>query len=281
MKKNLALSPKKKVIIQDWIKFRPYNAPGKYDMYYLKVANQVRDILADNQEMPILEEIDEEDITLLACIITSYFEDFTNEIGMWQAFINTNQKTIGKFLPFYDLSDYETDYLNRQDIEYLIWHYVSRIFDEDIFAPDALSACADDILAVLEDNLDDAPVNAFYDNYLQLGSKSSFIDFKDKLLWVALKSYMLGVDLAPEFDEALNEMMEEMADNDSKLFNISQYTYLITEDFLYTNRTGFNTLNAPEVLAMIMRVDDKKREEIRCLQYRHTGNFVLEKVDNL
>jgi hypothetical protein len=281
MKKKNLLNPTRRVIIQDWLKMRPYDTPSKYDFYYLEVANQVRQILTNYQSHQPLNKLDEQELSHLACVIASYFEDYTNEIGMWQVFVQTNQDTIGKPLPFYDLTDYETDYLNRQDIEYLIWHYASNLDDGAIYYPLRLSDCAKEIFILLEDNLEDAPVNEYYDGFLDLAKVKDYPAIKDRLKWLALDSYMLGSDLEPEFSEELVENIEENNLNENSQFNAPQLTYLLAEEYLYIKRSRFNTLNAPEMLSKIARgLDAQQREEIRRLQYQHSGYFSMEKFDS-
>jgi hypothetical protein len=281
MKKKNSLNPLRRVIIQDWLKIHPYGTPTKYDFFYLDIANQVRVILTNYQSLQPLNELDEEDLSRLACIITAYFEDYTNEIGMWQVFVQANQDTIGKPLPFYDLTDYETDYLNRQDIEYLIWHYASSQYEDAILFPLNLPDCAEEIFNVLENNLEDALVNDYYDDFLNLAKIKDYPALKDRLKWLALDSYMLGSDLEPLFSEALEEGLEKNSLDEAPQLTPSQLTYMLVEDYLYAKRSRFNTLNAPEMLSKIARgLNAQQREEIRRLQYRHTGCFSMEKFDS-
>ena len=66
----------------------------------------------------------------MSIIAASYFEDFVNDIGLWSALVRKHEELFGWALPFYDLSDYDKDYLNPQDFEFFLRYYNPGDFRE-------------------------------------------------------------------------------------------------------------------------------------------------------
>ncbi|WP_146903666.1 DUF3843 family protein, partial [Adhaeribacter aerolatus] len=132
----MAITLTGKVTNKDWLALKPYKTFNDYDKPFLKLASEVNNLLSKEKKWFLKYEMGSENLKELACILTSYFEDFISEIGIWQTFINHNKETCGFYLPFYDLTEYDTEYLNPQDIAYLIWHYMSKNYVDSTLAPD-------------------------------------------------------------------------------------------------------------------------------------------------
>ena len=68
-----------RVYMDRWLSFHPYKNPSQSDFYYLKLCNEISNIL----EQPEYEDLDEllpqEDRKNFACFIVCYFEDVISE----------------------------------------------------------------------------------------------------------------------------------------------------------------------------------------------------------
>jgi hypothetical protein len=101
---------------KDWMEYRPYeHFSTQYDGYYLKLANRVFDSL-NSPQIFLREFLHREELVELSVILSSWFEDYANEIGLWATFTRKNKDLHGFFLPFYALQDYDPEAINVEDI---------------------------------------------------------------------------------------------------------------------------------------------------------------------
>jgi len=88
---------RKRVYMQHWLSDKPngYEQGTEYDNYYLKVCNEILEILMESILFERYQEFTREHYRNLAVVLVSYFEDFTNEIGIWKVFAEKNQSLFG------------------------------------------------------------------------------------------------------------------------------------------------------------------------------------------
>ena len=93
-----------KIYIQDWIILKPYDKQVVTDSYYLKLANKVKELFIRefaDEDNTIDDFFDSDDeLTLLSCFLTSYFEDIISETNIWNTFIRKHKELYQKELPF-------------------------------------------------------------------------------------------------------------------------------------------------------------------------------------
>ncbi|MES2734278.1 MAG: DUF3843 family protein [Bacteroidota bacterium] len=274
MKKKI-LSPK--ISIQDWLKFKPYKVPSSYDTFYLERCREIYDLLGKYDDWLEDIELAEDEKKNLACILVSYYEDFISEIGIWKGFIDTNQELYGTYLPFYNLTDYDPDYLNRQDFAYLVWHFLTKYNEDSTQAPDSgwIMDLAEKLYEALEPGIDDSPATEMYDKLFSVPDKQDFFGCKEPLQWFAIQSYLIGMD----FGRQLRELTYE-AQYSGKFApeHIGPVLYAISEPFVFTKRSSYSALNAPEWFSRVARCSAQKREEIKNLCYWHPGKYRLEET---
>ena len=97
----------KRIYIKDWLELKPYGNQTVTDSYYLKICNEIKKVITTNKQSFVLQRyLDNEDINLLSCFLTSYFEDLLSETNIWNSFVRTHQRLYRKQLPFYNLDEY-------------------------------------------------------------------------------------------------------------------------------------------------------------------------------
>ncbi len=200
------------ITILDWMKSKPYKSSNDaYDLPYLKLCKGVFEILNTKKAWFDDGEVDREFRKELACMLVSYLEDFTCEIGIWRAFIERNKELHGYYLPFYELTDYDPDYLNVEDIAYTIWHFMTKCLDTRIHAPDSptLWNLAKDVYDLLEPAIENVFANDVYDNIFSVADGSDFFDLKTKLDWFSTKSYLMGWELGAQMDDEIADLLED------------------------------------------------------------------------
>ena len=106
-----------RIYIKKWAELKPYDKLAPTDLYYLKLSNEVKKALVETKESHTLFiYLDPDEVDMLACFLTSYFEDLISETNIWNSFVGMHKRLYGKTLPFYDLSEYFEDEINVQDI---------------------------------------------------------------------------------------------------------------------------------------------------------------------
>lgn len=266
----------RKISNQQWLKFKPYSTVTSYDSYYIGKAVGVYKILRFHKSWFAPYGFSSNDLGTLACILTSHFEDFINEIGIWQFFQQTNKKLYGYPLPLYDLSDYDEDYLNAADFSYLIWHFMCKSTNR-IFGPDApaMLQMGVTLYDFFEPLIEDAPATNIYDKLLKIEETTPFYEVKERLKWFALESYTMGYEFSKDLITALdNYMLRE--DGLKKTMPIEQYAYAIQDDYFYAKNSSFSALSCLEWFAGIANCSTDLKQNILNLQQRIMSSFSFE-----
>ncbi|MDD3919528.1 MAG: DUF3843 family protein, partial [Candidatus Pacebacteria bacterium] len=126
----------KRICIKDWLELKPYGKQTVTDSYYLKICNDVKKVITTNKQSFFLQRyLDNADISLLSCFLTSYFEDLISETNIWNSFVRTHQRLYRKQLPFYNLDQYYEEEINPQDISFLIWYFLNTVQEENFISP--------------------------------------------------------------------------------------------------------------------------------------------------
>jgi hypothetical protein len=269
------------ITIQDWLKSKPYKTSNdEYDLPYLKLCKGVFEILNTQKAWFDDGEVDRERRKELACMLVSYLEDFTCEIGIWRAFIERNKELHGYYLPFYDLTDYDPDYLNVEDFAYLIWHFMTKCLDTRIHAPDSptLWNLANDVYDLLEPAIEDVFASDVYDDIFTVAEGSDFYDIKNRLDWFSTRSYLMGWELGAQMNDEIEDLLGEKGLLNNPAM-IKPMIYTLQEDYKLTKRCSFAAMNAPEWFARVARCSEAKRQEIVNLQFRHQGQYLYLKEE--
>lgn len=272
---SMKLFKQDKVFMSDWLKLKPYSNPNlQYDNFYLNLCNEIYEILKDEEDFFEQQDMEREQIKQLTCVVVSYYEDFISEIGIWNAFTEHNKNTIGEYLPFYSSEDYSNEYINWQDIAYLIWHYTTKWYDETVYPADyeVFIDLGKEIFELLEEYIDESPATSQYEKLLTIKSNCDFFEFKSTLNWFSTEGYTMGI----EFGNSIKNQLENLSIKEKTTSNFGVLTYQFKEDFLYRERSSFGALNAPEWLAAVCRCNEDKKQEIRELSERHCKHFVYE-----
>jgi Protein of unknown function (DUF3843) len=270
----------KNVVLADWLSLKPYGQPvANYDVFYLKQCQEVLKILSSNDKWFQWNGVTHEQLKELSCQLVSYFEDYINEIGIWTAFVETNEALYGYPVPFYDLSEYDKTYINQEDIAFLIWHYITK-YSENEYITDPehvhITAMAEDIFDHLENIIDDSPAIDFYDNFFTIKESEDFFSFKLKMTWFTTESYLLGIDFKGKMQERQAELTEEVKKGKVEPGHFPKFAYAILESFLYQKRSSYSALNGPEWFAKVARCSEQRKQEIVDSTYWIDGKFYLK-----
>jgi hypothetical protein len=270
------------ISVTDWVKYKPYQSPNlTYDKHFAALATKVLGILNKQESWFKQYDLGRENRRELAIRLTSYYEDFISDIGIWRAFTRYNEELYGYPVPFYDLEDYATDYINYDDIAFILWHYVSTNNDDYIIAPDHVSIqiLTDLLFDLFENDIEDAPATDFYDQFFTISDDFDFFEFKTRIKWFSLGSYLMGIDFSKSEAEQMEIAKKEMKKGtyrDIPPDMIAKMLYSFQDTYLFRKRSTYSALNAPEWLARVARCSDKKRAEIAEMCYWIDGSFWLD-----
>jgi hypothetical protein len=125
---------KERIYIKAWSELKPYERQSRTDVYYLKLANDVKQAFLSNEEVfQLFMHLGQNQIDLLACFLVSYFEDLISDTNIWNTFVRLHRKFYGNPIPFYETSEYYEEEINIQDLSFLIWYFMNTVQSEQFF----------------------------------------------------------------------------------------------------------------------------------------------------
>jgi len=161
-----------RISLKDWLEYHPYIGEVSSDQFYISLCNDI-------QNEMLLVDVDDHlvgaDYKYLACMLTCYFEDMISQTGIWTSFTNEHYKLYGKYLPFYDMDEYDHEEINLADIQFLIWHFCSNLSIQSHFIdPYSIenTEIALMVYAIMNEAVNHAPVNEDMKNALKLAPYS-------------------------------------------------------------------------------------------------------------
>ncbi len=268
----------RKISTKDWLKLKPYDTFKTYDQYYVRQAEKVYAILQKFKHRFQNFGFEKQDYSELACVLTSHFEDFINEIGIWFHFQQVNKELYDYPLPFYGLQNYEEDYLNPEDFSYLVWHYASKkgrihLAPDDPFILEIGQALYD----LFEPLIDEAPTTDFYDLYFTIPDDILFFELKSRLKWFSFQSYPLinefSIDLKRRLDKFLEGREAHFMDNKDS------YAYAMEDDYIYNKRSGYSALSTLEWFCGVANCSSDTQLDILQMSKRIMSQFLFEKEE--
>ena len=283
MKKNpftQKIVPAQAITMTDWLSMKPYKQPiHGYDIYYLQQCQVVFRQLNKEETWFKFYGLSQTQLKELTCQLVSYFEDYINDIGIWNAFVDTNEALYGYPLPFYDVSEHDKTYINIEDIAFLIWHYLTKYSDEEyLINPDhdTIMGLAKTLFAHFENIMDDSLAIDFYEAFFTIKDKADYFAFKNKMEWFTTESYLLGVDFRRKLENEKAKLMQHVKNDPEGAAYVPIVLYNLLEVYLYQKRSSFSALNGPEWFAKVAKCSEQSKAEILDLTYWIDGKFILK-----
>ncbi|MCB0644511.1 MAG: DUF3843 family protein, partial [Phaeodactylibacter sp.] len=213
---------KEKIYPSDWLRNKPYDRASDYDRDFVRVANEVLQLIEAYQPWLLSHGIGKTHYRKLALFLSSYFEDFISEIGLWNTFIARNQELLGKPLPFYDLADYEPGELNPQDLSFLLWYFIS-LHSERFHGPDdpVILKFGQELYELLEESIDQVFVTDFYRSFLKIPDDIDFFELKSKFNWITFEAYLPAL----HFNKLVKEKMDEYLEKNPEIAQNPEMAY--------------------------------------------------------
>ncbi len=268
----------KKIYIKDWINLKPYDNHSVTDNYYLKISNEIKEIiyLEYNDYLPFY--LDEDKINTLSCFISSYFEDIISETNIFISFTNKHQELYNKKLPFYNTSDYYEKEINTQDIQFLIWYYIDTIQDEKFISPnkEVFLDIAHDIMIILEEEYEYAPENKLLKKYYTVAkNETDFYKVREVIDNILFRSYFFYTDTYNTLYDRESTIIEEHKNNN----HLISYLKNNRDELLLSSHTKLLSLSGKEWLAEIVGKKHPLYKDILNISPKINGHFLYKGQD--
>ena len=276
--------PKRSITGADWLGMKPYDRFGSYDQFYLKLAQEIHELIKQEEIKPffLALNIDNDQEKTLAIILVSYFEDQVNQIGLWQAVVDQFRAEFGYSVPFFDLEDYEDGELNWQDLAFLIWYFFSQVSGQVISVEHPLVKVISTVVSVFfKAQWDRAPQTDFYEEYLIIDPEEErdFFLLKEKLSWLALDSYLMRLDLGGRFKDSLEKVIGDRVTRlDEGLLHGVSYTMQNT--FIFGSKSSMGGFHVPQLLSRVIDASDEFLASLEKPFPMYEGRFKLTGKDD-
>jgi hypothetical protein len=268
---------KKKIYIKQWLELKPYDRQVITDRYYLNISNDIKETITDDDFENSLMYLEEDEINVLACMLTSYFEDVISETNIWVSFLNLHNTHYGKVLPFYDLSDYYIGEINTQDVRFLIWYFLNTFQQEQFISPynDYIDNISERIMVILEEAYEYAPENESLKSIYTLNpEETDFYEVRNYIDRILFKTYLFFSDTALELDRQEREIIKK---NDDE--NLLMYLNENRDSFIHENHTCLMSLKGSEWAAEILGKDHAVSQDLPNMSKKILGYFFYKGQD--
>ncbi|WP_345190745.1 DUF3843 family protein [Algibacter agarivorans] len=272
---------KSKIYIKHWLAVKPQNYSGKTDLYYLKVANKINTNFIPSSEFMLSQFIEKEDIFLLCCFITSYFEDIISQTNIWRSFKLMHNKLYSKKLPFYSIDeDYEDDEINFEDVAFLTWYFLNTIQQEKFINPynDFIFDIATTSMQVLEEEYEYAPENNTLKNLYNFENiAGDFYNSRAFIQFVFFESYLFFPDVKQGFNNDILDALEDTKADEDNPNLLMSYVREITEHFTFNKNSSLLALKAKDWTKELLGESHNSYDDISSISEKISGLFLYKK----
>jgi len=274
-------NPTNKILGKDWLQYHPYNNITFVDNYYVTLCNNVLKIIQKSEIVDFLDNPKEE--KSLTCVLVAYFEDVISETRLFSTFTRRHKKMYGKELPFYEIpDDYYDDEINLHDIYFLIWYHIS-IHDEDMLIDpyfensQAFHEAVLEIYNLFDREFEKAPQNENLQNFLQLSAGSDVKTIREKLSFIAYKSFLWNA----VYDNYLHKVINEYKTNGKVVLDEHSQVKLYDQQvhFIFGECIPLLTMRVNEYFAELLGEEHSEYQFIKNISKRIVGCFLIRKIE--
>jgi len=269
----------KRIYLQQWLDFKPYQSQTATDGYYLKLSNEIKHVIATNTQSLVLQKyLQPQKMDMLACFLSSYFEDIISETNLWNSFVKKHQQLYNKQLPFYFLEEYYEDEINLQDVSFLIWYFMNTIQEEKFIAPfnHFIIETAEKVMTIFEKAWDYAPENEYLKQfYLIDENETDFYEARGLTDIILFQSYLFY----PDTTQNIREKELEIIENPEAKENIQMFLNDNRDDTLHISHTRLLSLKGKEWAAEIIGDKHPLKKDFLDISQRIRGYFFYKGQD--
>ncbi|NOQ24563.1 MAG: DUF3843 family protein [Bacteroidales bacterium] len=270
---------KERIFIQQWLELKPYDKQISTDSYYLKLCNQVKQGIVKNKLSFIMQTyLNYDEIDMLACFLTSYFEDLISETNIWNSFVKYHTELYNKQLPFYNLAEYYDEEINLQDVNFLIWYFLNTVQHEEFISPhnDLITETAKKVMGVFEAAWEYAPENEFLKSFYTIDeNETDFYIARNLIDNILFKTYLFYPDAALDLKDEELEIIEENKDKENIINHLNE-----NRDFtLHKTYTRLLCLKGKDWASKILGEDHPLSKDFTNISKKIRGYFLYKGQD--
>jgi len=271
---------KQNIQIKQWLDLKPYDKYKKTDSYYLKLSNTVHHALIKNTHTLVLRNhLPKFEIEILACFLTSYFEDIISKTYIWSSFVDSHQKLYKKILPFYPTEEYNHHNINLQDICFLMWYFVNST-DDDVFispAHEFLIEISNSVCEIFIESHPYAPKNKDLKSYYHLDSnETDYYVIRKKIDTILFKTYLFYPDTVLDFRQQITEIASEFQYDENLIAHLNDFR----DNSLHKTCTQLLSLNGKQWLAEVIADEHPLYQDVLSISQRIKGLFLYKGQDS-
>ena len=272
--------PKDRIYIKEWLALKPYGKQTPTDSYYLKLCNEVKQAIVTNKQSFVLQiYLGKEEINILSCFLTSYFEDIISGTNIWNTFIKHHTELYSKPLPFFHIEEYYEDEINLQDISFLIWYFINTVQQDKFIAPfnDFIIETAHKVMGVFDTAWDYAPENKFLRTFYTIDeSESDFYIVRNLIDTILFKTYLFYPDTLLDLRDAEKKIIEDNEDNE----NLWSFLNENRDYSLHKAQTRLLSLKGKEWASRILGENHPLHLDLQNISEKIRGYFLYKGQDD-
>lgn len=269
----------KNIYIDTWLELKPYNNPTITDSYYLSICNGVKKaILSNKRSLALQKYLDDDDLSILCCFLTSYFEDLISETNIWNTFVKIHQRLYSKPLPFFKADDYFEAEINTHDLCFLIWYFLNTVQKDVFILPNQefITETANTIIALLDKEWEYAPENNYLKSFYQIDDKESdYYTARTLIDRVLFKTYLFYPDTGLKLKEKELKIIKEHKDAD----HLTMFLNDNRDKILHSNHTRLLALTGKEWVSEILGSNHPLSKDIVQISKKIEGLFLYKGQD--
>jgi len=245
---------------------RPKGYTGKGDKYLPKIIQNLANLLRKTQKEFKYEtlRLPGGKIAELAEVLIEFAEDVHNDIGIWRSLEEYNYKFFETKLPMtlQPDNDMRPNSMNKYRIQHLLWVQYQFIHPQLILSSKHEDLCflAETISDFLEDRFKTIPTDSSVKTFLAQPNDYGW-DIKRKLVWLGKHSYL--------FRKCFQDYVEN---------NGGKPEIAIVDDFICQETTSWSGLGAIDILASLLDITEKQKDDIRSWYERHAAFYKVLSV---
>jgi hypothetical protein len=262
-----------KIYINQWLALKPYNTQTLTDTYYLKLSNDIKTVLINSDSFVLISHLAENEIDILSCFLTSYFEDIISQIDIWNTFINCHTKLYNKKLPFFNTDEYYENEINEQDISFLVWYFLNTIQDKKYLKPSSIHVknIAQEVTMLFDEKYEYAPENKHLKSFYAIdNNETDYYVVRNFIDDILFNTYLFYPDTALKLQREMEKLINE---NDTHL---SMYLRDVRDSSVHKNHTRLLSLKGNEWAAEILGSEHPVSADLLCMSQKINGFFLYK-----
>lgn len=231
--------------------FRPNDFIGSGDKHLYPLITKLSKIISQLEKKYFFDtlKLDKNQNFIMSNLLIEFAEDLHNDIGLWKSIEYYNNSMFNTPLPLFVNENYKAENtfdINR--IKFFIYTIFYEFDDELIFSPEHkdLHILAEGVSNFLNLEFKSVPKSSGIKLFLNQPNDYGW-DFKRKLVWIGLNSYLFRYSCYRYVQEKNNGKME----------------IAIIDDFISQENTYWSGLGVIDILAKALELPEKIQKDIR------------------